>query len=152
MKSIFYVSLLSILTLCSCSGKTETTTTASADAAEQAAVPNVKGQWEIQNIVLDDSTSVRPSEVAKDVSASILFEDDTYYVNTGCNSISGMYVQKGDSITLCDGMMTEMACENMETEDAMRKILPNIKTISVENDSVARLNGSSPSEYIIIKK
>ena len=48
--------------------------------------------------------------------------------------------------------MTEMACENMAVEDALRKILPGIATVDVQNDSVARLCGRTPSEYIMLIK
>ena len=45
-----------------------------------------------------------------------------------------------------------MACDNMATEDALRKILPDIVTLDVQNDSVMRLNTSVPSEYIVLIK
>ena len=48
--------------------------------------------------------------------------------------------------------MTEMACDNMATEDALRKILPNIATVYIENDSIARLDSRNPSEYIVLRK
>ena len=71
---------------------------------------------------------------------------------TNCNSISGQYTVKGDSITLGDGAMTEMACDNMATEDALRRILPRISTMDTQSDSVIRLNGTTPAECILLKK
>ena len=71
---------------------------------------------------------------------------------SNCNSICGSVTIIGDSIKLGDGMMTEMACDNMATEDALRKILPNIATIDVENDSIVRLNSNQSSEYIVLRK
>ena len=32
--------------------------------------------------------------------------------------------------------MTEMACENMTTEDALRRILPDIVAVDVQNEPV----------------
>lgn len=71
---------------------------------------------------------------------------------TNCNSLSGSYTVKGDTITLGDGAMTEMACDDMRTEDALRRILPHISTVDVQNDSVVRLNGSTPAECILLRK
>lgn len=95
---------------------------------------------------------MRPDEAVPGVSQYIVFEDSTYFIMTNCNSISGTYLVKGDSITLGDGAMTEMACDNMATEDALRRILPAISTIDVQNDSVVRLNGSTPAECILLRK
>ena len=82
----------------------------------------------------------------------IVFEDSTYYIMTNCNSFNGSYTVKGDSIILGEGITTEMACDDMKTEDAIRRILPHISTIDIQNDSVVRLNGSTPAECILLRK
>ena len=82
----------------------------------------------------------------------IVFEDSTYFIMTNCNSFNGSYTVRGDSIRLGDGAMTEMACDDMQTEDALRRILPHISTIDVQNDSVVRLNGAVPAECILLRK
>lgn len=71
---------------------------------------------------------------------------------TNCNYISGYYTVSGDSITLGDGVMTEMACDDMQTEDALRRILPDIAAIDVENDSIVRLNCGNYSGYLILRR
>ena len=96
--------------------------------------------------------NVRPDEAVPGVNQYFLFEDSTYFIMTNCNSISGQYTVKGDSITLGDGAMTEMACDNMATEDALRRILPRISTMDTQSDSVIRLNGTTPAECILLKK
>lgn len=48
--------------------------------------------------------------------------------------------------------MTEMACDDMAVEDALRRILPDISTIDLQNDSVVRLNGATPAECILLRK
>ena len=58
----------------------------------------------------------------------------------------------GNSIKLHDGMMTEIACEDMVTEEALRKILPRITTVDVENDSIVKLNSNRPAGYIVLSK
>lgn len=113
---------------------------------------DIRGQWYIENIVFNDTDYVRPDEYAPGVRQYIVFEDSTYFVITNCNSISGSYDIKGDSIMLGDGAMTEMACDNMATEDALRRIIPDIRTIDVQSDTVVRLNGVLPAECILLRK
>lgn len=118
----------------------------------EVANADIRGQWYIENIVFSDSDYVRPDETSSSMKQYIVFEDSTYFIMTNCNSISGSYTVKGESIKLGDGAMTEMACDDMRTEDAIRRILPRISTIDVQNDSVVRLNGSAPAECILLRK
>lgn len=113
---------------------------------------DIRGQWYIENIVFSDSDYVRPDETSSSMKQYIVFEDRTYFIMTNCNSFNGSYTVKGDSIKLDDGAMTEMACDDMRTEDAIRRILPRISTIDVQNDSVVRLNGLAPAECILLRK
>lgn len=113
---------------------------------------DIRGQWYLENIVLSDSEYVRPAEEVPGSRQYILFEDSTYSVKTNCNSISGFYTIKGDSVSLGAGMMTRMACENMATEDALCRILPHIVAVDIENDSIARLNSNTASAYIVLRK
>lgn len=119
---------------------------------DTSAYANIKGRWYLENIVFSDSDYVRPSDQVPGVRQYIDFEDNTYFIKTNCNTFSGTCAIKGDSITLGDGAMTEMACDNMTTEDAIRRILPNISTVNIENDSVIRLASRNPSEYIVLRK
>lgn len=136
-----------------CSSSRQNNGAVSANEAQTHVVDaDIRGQWYLENIVFSDSEYVRPSEEVPGSRQYILFDDSTYSVRTNCNSISGFYTIKGDSIQLGNGMMTRMACENMATEDALRRILPNIVTVDVENDSIARLNSSVASEYIVLRK
>ena len=48
--------------------------------------------------------------------------------------------------------MTEMAYDDMSVEEALRRILPNIASIHIENDSIARLDSRNHSEYIVLRK
>lgn len=136
-----------------CSNNKETKSN-KADEETQIEIANadIRGQWFIENIVFSDSDYVRPDETSSSMKQYIVFEDSTYFIMTNCNSISGSYSVKGDSIRLGDGAMTEMACDDMQTEDALRRILPHISTIDVQNDSVVRLNGSAPAECILLRK
>jgi len=141
------------LAIASCTGG-KSGSTAANDSQEQevATYAGLKGQWDIENIIFNDSDYVRPAEEVPGVRQYITFEDSTYFIQTNCNTFNGPYTVKGDSISFGDGAMTEMACENMATEDAIRRILPGISTIDVQNDSVIRLNGASPAECIMLRK
>lgn len=122
------------------------------NAKTEVANADIRGQWYIENIVFSDSDYVRPDETSSSMKQYIVFEDSTYFIMTNCNSFNGSYTVKEDSIKLGDGAMTEMACDDMKTEDALRRILPHISTIDVQNDSVVRLNGLAPAECILLRK
>lgn len=122
------------------------------NAKTEVANADIHGQWYIENIVFSDSDYVRPDETSSSMKPYIVFEDSTYFIMTNCNSISGSYTVKGDSVRLSDGAMTEMACDDMQTEDALRRILPHISTIDVHYNSGVRLVGSAPAEWILLRK
>lgn len=133
-----------------CSGNKESKANKVADAAQTETVnADIRGQWYIENIVISDSDYVRPDETSKPY---IVFKDSTYFIMTDCNSISGSYTLKGDSIKLSDGTMTELACDDMQTEDALRRVLPHISRIDVQYNSGVRLIGSAPTEWILLRK
>ncbi len=141
------------LTLASCGGKnTANVEKETVDTLDEATVCDLNGKWYIENVVVNDSLSARPAEVTPDTKQYINFNaDSTYFISTNCNSISGTYVVKGDSLTLDPGAMTEMACENMVVEDLLRQVIPSIATVNVENDSITRLCGAD-GKYIELRK
>ncbi len=149
-KSLIAAAVVAVIAAGCAGNKAKESTEAPTGTAETNA--DIRGQWSIENIVFNDSDYVRPDEAVPGVNQYFLFEDSTYFIMTNCNTISGQYTVKGDSITLGDGAMTEMACDNMDTEDALRRILPRISTVEIQNDSVIRLNGSTPAECILLKK
>ena len=149
--SSLFILILILVSSCSSTGSTEKTHSSTTEQPEKT-VPDLTGQWYIENIVFNDSNNVRPSEEVPESNPYITFDNERYSIMTNCNSISGTYDQKEDTIRFGDGAMTEMACENMATEDALRKILPEIILIDVENDSIVRLNCSDSSSYIILRK
>jgi heat shock protein HslJ len=151
--NIAFITGVALLMAAGCSGNKEVKSDRLDDKAKtEVADADIRGQWYIENIVFSDSDYVRPDETSSSMKQYIVFEDSTYFIMTNCNSISGSYTVQGDSIRLGDGAMTEMACDDMQTEDALRRILPNISAIDVQNDSVVRLNGSAPAECILLRK
>ncbi len=149
LKTLTFLAIAAILA--SCSAKKDNTETAAAPAEEVAAI-DITGQWNLDKISADDSTVVIPAEAVPGSNQYVIFTDSSYFISTNCNTISGPLILKGDSITFGDGPMTEMACDNMATEDILRKVLYKITTVKAENDSIVRLNGATPSEYIILRK
>lgn len=143
---------LLMATAAGCSGNKEASDKSDNQAQTEVANADIRGQWYIESIVFSDSDYVRPDETSSSMKQYIMFEDSTYFIMTNCNSISGSYKVIGDSIILGDGAMTEMACDDMRTEDALRRILPHISTIDIQNDSVVRLNGTAPAECILLRK
>lgn len=112
-KSILSVATALAILTASCGGNKENKETADNQQKETVANVDVHGQWYLENIVLSDSDYVRSSEEVPGSCQYITFEDSTYFIQTNCNTFSGSYTVKGDSITLGDGMMTEMVCDNM---------------------------------------
>ncbi|TFU94409.1 META domain-containing protein [Barnesiella sp. WM24] len=151
-KSILSVATALTILTASCGGNKGNKEAADNQQKETVANVDVHGQWYLDSIVFSDSDYVRPSEEVPRVLQYIVFEDSTYFIQTNCNTFSGSYTVVGDSITLGDGVMTEKACDNMATEDAIRRILPNIATVYIQNDSIARLDSHNPSEYIVLCK
>ncbi len=143
------------LGLISCSGtKTDSSQPGETDtAATKETAINIQGQWKIENVVENDSSYVRPSEIGEGVSAYIDFrKDDTFGVTTNCNHIGGEYRQTNDSIRLTDISTTEMACDNMELEEMLKKVLPAVNSIDCLNDSITRLNTEKAGSYIVLRK
>lgn len=151
MKKILFPAAAAILLTASCSGNKETAA-APGEAVQNTETADISGRWTIVNISLSDSAAVRPAEAVPGSDQYFLFTDSTYTIATNCNTFAGMYTANGDSISLGDGMMTEMACDNMATEDALRSILPAIATMTLENDSTLRLNGAGASQFIELRK
>lgn len=149
----FIIGAAFLAAITGCSGNKGTKTHDTNNVAHtEVANADIRGQWYIENIVFNDSDYVRPDETSSSMRQYIVFEDSTYFIITNCNSFNGSYTVKGDSIKLGDGAMTEMACDDMRTEDALRRILPRISTIDVQYNSGVRLMGSAPAEYILLRK
>ena len=152
MKTRIFAGISALMMLASCAGNKPATEPQSEPAAEPVANVDMVGQWFIENIVLSDSVSVRPAEVAPEAQQYAVFTDTTYSFITNCNTIFGAYTLSGDSITLDAGGMTRMMCDNTAAEDALIQIIPGIATVDLENDTIARLNGSNAAQYIVLRK
>lgn len=110
------------------------------------------GNRQIEKIIANDSVSIQPRETTPGVAQTITFAPDGFYIiATNCNSINGSYTLCGTSLRMTDGLMTEMACDNMAVENHLCHIIPQINSVDFENDSTIRLNtGGTPC--IILRK
>ena len=155
MKVKFLIIPLIFPLIVSCSGgkkgSTEIKDTNNVSAINSGSV-DIAGQWYIENIFFNDSTYTRPAEVCPGSRQYVLFESDgSYSVMTNCNHCVGKYSLSGNVISFRDGAWTELACDNMATEEAMHKILPLLCTVDVENDSVMRINSDTDPYLILLR-
>lgn len=118
------------------------------ETVQNSADANLTGQWYIEKIVLNDSAITLPDGMKQ----YFLFTDSAYSVMTNCNSMSGSVSINGDSIRMADAMMTELACDDMSTEDALRQIVPEIATYRLESDSTLTLCGKTGNDYVSLRK
>ncbi|MDE6298532.1 MAG: META domain-containing protein [Muribaculaceae bacterium] len=153
-KTAFLIPLIA-LTLLSCTGKRNETRTEEfrgINSVDSVKNVDILGQWYIENIFFNDSCYVKPNEEVLGSRQYILFEQNgNYAVMTNCNHGAGKFTLKGTYISFSDAAWTELACENMTTEEAVRKILPQLNSVEIENDSVMRINSSS-EPYLILTK
>lgn len=153
-KTIFLSVIATFAVACSGDKQRQENTKAS-DAVPEMNISqdvNISGQWYIENIFFNDSVYTRPAEEVPGSRQYILFEPDgTYSIMTNSNQASGEYTLNRFTISLKDAAWTELATENMRTEEAMRKILPLLSTIEIENDSVLRINSDSEPYLILLK-
>ncbi len=120
---------------------------------DSAGIVDIQGQWSIENIVVNDSMYLRPSEMEPAMSARIDFRDDnTFGIMTNCNHLGGNFTLKNDSIHFADVYSTEMACDNMEIEEMIKQVLPGVATIDHINDSITRLNTVKGDSYLVLRK
>ena len=135
MKSFILTAAATALLLASCSGNSNQTSASEQQNDSIEIVENsILGKWNIENVVISDSVYARPAEITPDVDQYISFEaDSTYSIVTNCNSINGSYIL------------------NMQVEDLIKQVLPEISTVDFENDSTLRLN-TSGCHYIVLRK
>ncbi len=148
-----YLMMCLVLAAASCSGSKNGKEQAPEAGDKMASSVDIQGQWMIENVVENDSSYVRPSEIDPQLNSYIDFRDDnTFGIVTNCNHIGGNYTQSNDSIRLTEISTTEMACDNMELEEMLRKVLPSVSTIDCINDSITRLNTDKGESYIVLHK
>lgn len=152
-KSLFIAAVAAMFVVSACNSNGSKTENGVATASDSTEVQSVRGVWNIENIVVNDTLSVRPAEIDPEATQSFIFDvDGVVGIKTNCNSLGGSYAVKGDSIRFENMFCTEMACENMAVEDMLKQVLPNVATIDFVNDSTLRLNTTVDASYIVLSK
>lgn len=152
MNARLFTGMIALIAISACTSKKDTNSNDAVDVAVTEPVTDMSGKWDIKSIVLNDSISVIPENETPGNNQYVTFEDSTFFIQTNCNTFNGGYRIAGDSISFDNAICTEMACDNMAVEDALRKCLHGINKVTVENDSVVRLVGNTASEYILLQK
>lgn len=149
-KSLFFIGMAGLL-LSSCSG---TKNAVSQNNGNKNASPvELTGAWVIENIVVNDKESVRPSELNLDETPVMTFaKDGTVNIITGCNIMNGVYTLSGSQVSFGQLASTRMMCPDMKVESMLGQVLPEIKKAEMTSSSEIRLNASSGTPYIILKK
>lgn len=149
MKKIGYICLM--FAAVSCAGKQDgKPVDVALDSEGVAQTQAVKGEWMIEDVVVNDTLCLR----ASDRSCYFNFHDDgTFGISTNCNSFGGEYRLCGDSISFANVCWTEIACDDMAMEEVLKEVLPDVCAIDFINDSVAQLNANATQgSRIVIKK
>jgi heat shock protein HslJ len=70
--------------------------------------------------------------------------DSSFNGNAGCNNISGKYILKGTSIKLSNIISTKMACDKLEQETALLKLLEEtVSAYTVDKSKLLLRDGST---------
>lgn len=94
--------------------------------AQPDAIAAIEGTWNIDSIVFDGKTII-PANTNPGEAIYLKFDRDSLvYCVTGCNNISGGYTVDADSIRFTQMLRTQMACPNMEVEDAVAPMLDRV--------------------------
>ena len=83
----------------------------------------------------------------------LTFETETskVYGNLGCNTCSGSFSREADnerSIKFGDLAMTQMYCEGMETEDAIKTVLAKVSSFLFDDNGDLLLCDSTGNELL----
>ena len=70
--------------------------------------------------------------------------DSSFNGNAGCNQIAGKYILKGTSIKFSNIIATKMACDKLEQESALLKLLQEtVSAYTVDESKLLLRDGSS---------
>ena len=99
-----------VLAACGSSSSGEADASSASAASPSAATVELAGTtWNLTAYTAPDGASVAAT-TAPDLASMTFAADGSWAGTTGCNRITGGYVQDGSALTLTPGAMTEMAC------------------------------------------
>lgn len=139
MKQFLAIVAIAALSLASC-GSDKTTAEDNAATETQETANALIGDWQISNIVVNDSLSVNPAEIPSEQTQTATFTPDSILsIQTNCNILNSSYLVKGDSLYVGETLSTMMACDNSVVEDVLKQMLPEVATYAFPTDSTLTL-------------
>lgn len=133
MKSINLLVISAVLFLSSCS----IFQPKQYDSTQSAS--NLNAKWHILSI---ENKSIEPKVNGIEPSFSIDIAKKEYSAITGCNNLMGNFeVKAPNKIKMTRGISTMMACDNMEVEQGLSRIIPTITQYKLSNDTLFLLDG-----------
>lgn len=155
MKKILMMAAIVGVAMSSCgTSKQETASDAENESGVVAAANSIEGKWSLESIVVNDTLTVRPSEVEEGNPQYLIFMPDSMVsIQTNCNIVNGGYVVSGqDSISFGNLASTRMYCPDMDVETYIGVVFPEVKTYEFTNDTTLRLNTSVPTQYVVLTR
>lgn len=154
MTKIIPAAFIMLLAATSCGNKNNAgITTETIDSTAVSNFNALQGEWTIKEIVVNDTLVIRPSEIDSLMRRQYITfrSDSTFGITTNCNSLGGIYTTTADSISFDNIFRTEMACENMEVEEYLSKMLPVAATMTFDTDTTLIIN-TQPQGHILLTR
>lgn len=144
MNKVLGIAAVALVALSSCGGKEKKCCKNDCANTVADATELIKGEWSLDSIVMGDSVKINVKGIESEQPQAMSFDaDSTFFVQTNCNTLRGDYTLKGDSIKFGNALSTMMACPDMKVEDALKQVLPLVKTVAFANDSTMTLKADS---------
>lgn len=120
-------------------------------AQNDISAADLNGTWKITDL---EGAADKLNADGEDA-ATVSFDGTarTYAFTTGCNNVTGQYTSSYTDFSFEPGAVTMMACPDMTVEDAVKAMLPNVKSFGLVDDgSYAFYNAEGDILMIISKK
>lgn len=79
-----------------------------------------------------------------------LFDDGTYYIKADCNSGSGTYTLKGNSLILGPAAITLMACGPESMDGEYLSLLPTVEAVTIEDGKLVLYPGNEGDKMFFV--
>lgn len=137
MKKIAIIST-ALLMLCACSNKNAGVNAGADETAQiQLDAIGLQGDWRLAEYRIDCAST----RFLVDAKYKLSFNepDNTFSVTTDCNTIGGKFSVENDTLRFKDMMVTEMACDSMDVEQNMLRLLNDSTAYSTYSNDTLRL-------------
>ena len=115
-------------------------------ACTNGGVPKLAGtSWRL--------TTLNGSTIPADVMVTLLFDKDSAGGKAACNSYGGSFSQSGEKLTFGGLFQTEMWCDGlMDYESAYLAALSNVKSFTLDGDSLILMGGSGSAPLVFVRQ